>query len=314
MPVVAEARAVRGVRQNLELAVAVRELAIEIEQVVVGRIAVPLAADHQHRAEHLGRIDRRQVRRHVEIGAGRDRIAERHFHRDDRLGHRRVVAAGVTVAGEDRADHGGVALAPRVGAQLVDALAPPRDLRRAFALVGEGADHQAVDPLGLRLRVGAGADAAGRCAVEVHLLLAGLLHDDGNRGLQILDAARDVGIVARRAGIAVAVVVHGPDVVAVARKHVHERVFALARHREVIGRPRRVRGAVHEEQDRQRRLARLRRADALAPEVELHVALFRPVLVAPDIGGTRYRWLRQPLRARAKGPTPARRRCRGLRS
>ena len=42
---------------------------------------------------------------------------------------------------------------------------------------------------------------------------------------------------------------------------------------------------MHQEQDRQRRLARLRRADALAPQVELHVALVRPVFRAPDVGG-----------------------------
>ena len=77
--------------------------------------------------------------------------------------------------------------------------------------------------------------------------------------------------------MAVAVVVHGPDVVALARHHVHQRVFALARHAEIVGRARRVRRAVHQEQDRQRLLAGLRRADALAPEIELHAALVGPV-------------------------------------
>ena len=57
--------------------------------------------------------------------------------------------------------------------------------------------------------------------------------------------------------MAVAVVIHGPDVVAVTREDVHERVFALARHGQVVGRARRVRRAVHQEQHRQRRLARL---------------------------------------------------------
>ena len=33
----------------------------------------------------------------------------------DRLGHGRVIGRGVAVAGEDRADHVGVALAPRIG-------------------------------------------------------------------------------------------------------------------------------------------------------------------------------------------------------
>ena len=121
----------------------------------------------------------------------------------------------------------------------------------------------------------------------MHPALPGLLQHHRDRGLEVLDAAGDVGIVAGAAGAAVAVVVHGPHVVAVAREHVHERIFALARHGEVVGRARGVGGAVHQEQDRQRRLAGARRADALAPEVELHAALVRPVVGAPDraVGG-----------------------------
>ena len=73
-------------------------------------------------------------------------------------GTRRIVGLGMAVAGEDRADHGGVALAARVGAQFLDALAPPRDLGGALALVGEGGQHQPVDALRLDLREGGGAD------------------------------------------------------------------------------------------------------------------------------------------------------------
>ena len=94
VPVLAVARAVRGVRQDDELAVAVRQLRVEVEQVLVGRVAVPDAAQHQHRRQHLLRIDDRQVGRHVEIGAGRDGVAELHLRRDDRLGHRRIGRAG----------------------------------------------------------------------------------------------------------------------------------------------------------------------------------------------------------------------------
>src|SRR5262245_5728738 len=282
MPIVAVARAVRGVRQDHELAVAVRQLLIELQQVLVGRVAVVDAADHQHRRLHLLGIDLRQVHRHVEIGAGRHLIAEFHLLGDDRLRHRRVVGRGMAVAGEDRADHGGVALAAVAGAQRLGPLRPPADLRRTGALVGEGDQHQPVDPLGVHLRIGAGADPPRGGAVEMHLGLAGLLQHDRDRGLEVLDAAVDVGIVAGAAGAAVAVVVHGPHVVAVAREHVHERIFALARHGEVVGRARRIRRAVHQEQDRQRLLAGARRADALAPEVEPHAALVRPVLGAPD--------------------------------
>ena len=66
----------------------------------------------------------------------------------------------MAVTGEDRADHGGVALTPRIGAQFGDVLLPALDLLRALALVGEGGEDEPVDALGLRLGVGAGADAA----------------------------------------------------------------------------------------------------------------------------------------------------------
>jgi len=39
----------------------------------------------------------------------------------------------------------------RIGAQRLDVLLPPLDLRGAFALVGEGGEYQPVDVLGLRL-------------------------------------------------------------------------------------------------------------------------------------------------------------------
>src|SRR5450756_914317 len=136
------------------------------------------------------------VYKRQEIGAGRDLIAEFHLLGNDRLGHRWVVAGWVAVAGEDRADHRGVALAAGIGAQFVNSFAPPFDLRRAIALVGEGAQDQPADTLWLRLRVSTGANAAGRGAVEMRLLLPGLLHHDRHRGLEVLDAAGDVGIVA----------------------------------------------------------------------------------------------------------------------
>ena len=282
MPVLAVARAVRRLRQDDELAVAVRQLHIEVEQVLVGRVAVPNAAQHQHGAMHLLRIDLRQVDGHVEVGAGRDGVPERSFRRDDRLRHGRIDRAGMAVAGEDRADHGGVALAPRVGAQLVGARGTPRDLRRAGALVGEGAKDKPVDALGMRVCVSAGADRARRRAVEMHLLHAGFLQHDWNGGLEIFDAAVDVGVVSGAFRAAVAVVVHGPDVESVAGHHVHEGILALTRHAEVVGRACRVRRAMNHEQHRPRLFAGLRRAHALAPEVELGGALLRPVFRAPD--------------------------------
>src|SRR4029079_16981442 len=75
VPVLAVAQAVRGLRQDDELAVAVRQLTVEVEQVVVGRVAVVFAAQHQHWRLDLGRVDQRQIDGHVEIGDGRYRVA-----------------------------------------------------------------------------------------------------------------------------------------------------------------------------------------------------------------------------------------------
>ena len=194
--VVAVADRVRGVRQDHELAVAVGKLRVEIEQVLIGRIAVVLGAQHQHRRLHALRIDQRQVHRHVEIGAGRHLIAELQFFRRDRLGDRRIVGRGVAVAREDRTDHREVTLAARACAIAVRDRIAPRDLGRAGALIGECREDQPVDPLGRDLCVGAGADRARRCAIHMQLLLSGLLHDDRDCGFEVLDATRDVGIVA----------------------------------------------------------------------------------------------------------------------
>src|SRR5262245_50679567 len=132
----------------------------------------------------------------AEIGPGRDLFAELEFHGGDGLGHGHVVARGVAVAGEDRADHGRVALAAIVVAVELDLLPAPADLRRAGAFVGEGDQHQPVHPLGLGLRERGGADGTGGGAVEMHFRLPGLPRHHRHRGFEVLDAAGHVGIVA----------------------------------------------------------------------------------------------------------------------
>src|SRR5262249_54733908 len=168
-------------------------------------------------------------------GPGRDLFAELEFDGNDGLGHGHVIARRVAVAGEDRADHGRVALAAAMVAGELDLPRAIADLRRAGAFVGESGPHPPGDPLGLALRRRGGADGTGGGAVEMHLRLSGLPRHHRHRGFEVLDATGHVGIVAGTAGIAVAVVVHGPHVVAVAREYVHERVLALARHGEIIG-------------------------------------------------------------------------------
>ena len=89
----------------------------------------------------------------------------------------------------------------------------------------------------------------------MEFLLAGLAGHDLGRGLQILDAAGDIGIAGGAAGLAVILMVHGPAIEAMAGELVHHRIFAIARHVE-IEHPRGHRRAMHEEQHRPRRLAR----------------------------------------------------------
>src|SRR5262249_52331636 len=59
---------------------------------------------------------------------------------------------------------------------------------------------------------------------------------------------------------------------------------------------------MHQEENRKRRLARSRRADALAPDVECNVTLFGPVLRTPDRPVARLRRPRaRGLRLRGEG-------------
>ncbi len=59
-----------------ELPIAIGELVVEIQKVLVGGDAVVVAAQHQHRALDLQGIDQRQLGGHVEIGAGRHLVTE----------------------------------------------------------------------------------------------------------------------------------------------------------------------------------------------------------------------------------------------
>jgi len=53
----------------------------------------------------------------------------------------------MSVAGEDRPDHGGVALASRVGAQLLDPRSASFDFRRTFPFVRESGENEPIDPI-----------------------------------------------------------------------------------------------------------------------------------------------------------------------
>jgi len=100
----------------------------------------------------------------------------------------------VSVAAEYRADHGGVALALRIGAQLLDARSAPRDFGGAFAFIGESGQDQSLDPVGRLLRESAGAYGAGGLAEHVNLGTAGFALNHIERRGPILDPAGNVGI------------------------------------------------------------------------------------------------------------------------
>lgn len=244
--------------------------------------AVVLAPDDQHRGLHLFRLHHRQVGGHVEIGAGRDVLAEGQFGIRQRLRHRHVGGAR-PVAGEDAADHVPPARPPAVRAVVVHLLRPLLQRGGAAAGIGEGREHQPPHPLRLLRREDRGPQRAGGLAQHEDAPLARLLLHQRQCGGEIGRAAADIGVGGGAGGPAIALVIHGPDIVAEAGEDVHQRVFATPRHRQVEAGTRGVGGAVHQEQHRPRRLSGTRRTEALAEEIQPDLALPRPVFGAPDL-------------------------------
>ncbi len=270
-----------GAGKKHELPVAVGQQIIEILKVGDGSIPVILTADQQHRRQHLLRMHHRHVGRHVEIGAGGDLVAELHLRIRERLDRRNVAGAGF-ISGCNRTDHVAIAFAHIVGAVIVELLGAFGQCRRSIPLVGERGQHQTVGALGRHHGIGAGAQRTGGLAEEMVFLAAGFAGDDFHRRLQVLDAARDVGIAGGAPGFAVVLVIHRPDIKPIAGERIHHGIFAMAGHVE-IERPRGDRRTMDEEEDRPRRLAGLGRAEPLAKHPQGHIALLGPVFAAPDL-------------------------------
>src|SRR3979490_2050471 len=110
LPVGGERDRVRRTRKDDELPVAVWQQIIELLKVGDGGDAVIFAAHQQHRRKHLFRAYHRQIGGHVEIGAGRNLVAELHFHIRQHFDGGGIAGAGL-VAGGDGADHVATALA-----------------------------------------------------------------------------------------------------------------------------------------------------------------------------------------------------------
>src|SRR5258706_6071900 len=100
--------------------------------------------------------------------------------------------------------------------------------------------------------------------------------------------------------MAVAFVVHGPNVVAQAREVIHHRVVVAIGHLQVEHRLARVRRAMHAEKTP----PALHAALALAIDPELHAVLVGPVFVRDDRSGLRRRGLGQRNRGRSREGEP----------
>src|SRR5258705_318083 len=176
-PAQAERDRVRGAGQDDELSIRVRQAAEEVEEVVLRRDAVVLAPDHEDRSLDPSRVDHREIRRHVEVGPGRDRVAEWKLGVGQSLGHGRIRRARL-VAGEDGSDHVAPPGAPVVRAVVVDLLGALAKRGRALSRPGEGLEE---DP-SASLRRGHGqprrAQRPEGASVELGRRLAGLRYAD----------------------------------------------------------------------------------------------------------------------------------------
>ena len=134
---------------------------------------------------------------------------------------------------------------------------------------------------GWRSAKAAARKRARRDAVDEERPRAARLEDVVGGGRKVVGAGGDVGIdVAALVGAAVAFHVDAPGVETLRCEEVHGRGIGDARHREVEGRLRGHRRAVHE----QDRAGPLGRAGALLPQEQPDIALRRPMLL-PLNGG-----------------------------
>ena len=237
-----------------------------------------LAAHEHDRSLNLQRIDNRQIRGHVEIGARRHLLAVHELGIGQGLGDARVARPGM-VARKDAADHRAVAEPPVMRAERLDLLGAFCQGRRVASGIGEGVQDDPADPLRPRHRKRRGAQRARRLAHEMQPLLPGLADHQLGRRDEIGDAARDIGITVRAGRAAVILVVHRPDVVAEPGKDIHRRVLAAFRHGQVERGQCRIRRAVHQEQYRPWRLAS-RWREPLAVDRERHLA-FLDLVIRP---------------------------------
>ena len=134
--------------------------------------------------------------------------------------------------------------------EIVELLGALLQGRRLPAGIGEGVQHEPVDPLGPHHRKRGGAQRARGFAHEMHARLTGLADHQFGRGDKVFDAAGDIRIAGGSRRAPVILVIHRPHVKTKPDKYVHRRVFAGAGNRQVERRQCRIRRAVDEEENR----------------------------------------------------------------
>ncbi len=150
-PPVLRARAgVRDARHDDELLVRVRQLGEEIGQVLERSDAVPLPPHDERRHRNALRVEHRQVRRHVDVGAGRHGGIEGQHRIGERFHDRQVARPGM-VAREDAAHELAVDRPAVARAELRQALAALRERRAAFAGPHQRIERCPLHALGMAL-------------------------------------------------------------------------------------------------------------------------------------------------------------------
>src|SRR6185437_5642470 len=269
-------RSMRDARHDRELLVGVRQALEKGKQVLKARDPVIFAAHDDGRRRDLRRIDHRQSRAHIDIGAGRHGIIER----QDRVGESldcRIVRRAGMIAGEDAA-HEGTVDRPAVDALVVrQALAAIRQSRAAFAGPDHRIERQTRDAPGMALGKERGAQRARGNAIDQERSGLARLCDIVARRGKIVGAVGDVAIDrALFVGAAIALHIDAPAIEAEAREIIHHRGIRPSRHLQIEGRLR-GHGRAMNEEDRAARGRRI--ALALLPEKEPHIALLRPMLL-----------------------------------
>ena len=262
----------RDARHDGELLVRIGQQFEERDQVLEAGDAVVFAAHDDRRGRDLLRIDQRQPRAHVDVGAVRHRVVER----EDRVGERfdrHVVGGAGVVAREDAVDERSVdrpaVLALELGAASLPARrasgCPCRSTPSRRARVARPARGDA-------RRTARRAARRTRCRTRGADRSSARLQDIFAGGREIVGAVGDVAVdIAALVGAAVAFHVDAPAVEAARREIVHHRGIRAARNLQIERRLRRHRRTVHE-QDRARRL-RDGRGRCFSHRKSLHVAL-----------------------------------------